>query len=107
MSAYSKAKEREDHIKNNWWTCPTCGQTVPTVNKDIHLDRHQRVRIAMPEKYKSLGLECICTHCHNIQRVRLRRGTKVRETPCTQCNTKNLMRKYDYDNGVASGRIHP
>jgi hypothetical protein len=37
MSEYEKAKKKEDHIRDAWWKCPLCGQSVPTVNKDIHL----------------------------------------------------------------------
>ena len=36
---YEKSKKKEDHIRDAWWMCPFCGQTVPTVNKDIHLNR--------------------------------------------------------------------
>ena len=53
------------------------------------------------------GLECICLNCHTVQKVRLRRGVMVKDTPCVQCNTKSLRRKWDYDNAVESGRIQP
>lgn len=37
MSEYSKEKERMINIRNRWWKCPHCGQSLPTINKDIHL----------------------------------------------------------------------
>ena len=41
MSEYEKAKKREDHIRDVWWKCPHCGETILTVNKDAHLkNRH-------------------------------------------------------------------
>lgn len=37
MREYNEIKERNRSIRDRWWTCPHCGQSLPTVNKDIHL----------------------------------------------------------------------
>lgn len=47
--------------------------------------------------YTPIGVEFICENCKTVQRVRLRRGVKIKETLCIKCYRRKLHRKSDWD----------